>query len=277
MISIGQINKLIVTAETASGYYLLDTETEEEVFLPPALASSKLTIDQEVEVFVYLDARDTIIATTELPNAVVGEYAFMSVKDTTDFGAFMDWGIGKDLLIPGNQQKLKIRKFDEYIVRVCLENETNRIYGTTKLGKYIETSNFEIIRGDKVKMTICQETPLGFKVIIDKSYIGLIYHNEIYSNVVIGQTYDGYVKKLRDDGFVDVTLQPLGVEQLLNSKDKILDFLSKNDGKSNLHDKSSPEDIKDSLGMSKQAFKRTIGMLYKDRKITINNDGIQLT
>lgn len=277
MIEIGKINRLVVAEETSSGYFLTEKDSDEEVFMPPAMAPAIVKINQELDVFVYMDNSGSLLATSEIPDGQVGEYALLKVAEITDFGAFMDWGISKDLLVPGNEQKTKIRQYDQCIVRICIEENTNRIFGTTKLGKFIQNAEFEIKSGEQVKITVCQKTPLGYKVIINKLYIGMIYHNEIFTNVHTGQTYDGIVKKLRNDGLVDAALQAQGVDNLIDAKDKILNLLSSNNGRSPLNDKSSPVEIKKALGISKQSFKRAIGMLYKERKIIISKDGIKLT
>lgn len=218
-----------------------------------------------------------MIATSQIPYACVGEYAFLRVLDVEDFGAFFDWGIEKDLLVPGNEQKIKVRKHEQHLVRVCLEEETNRVYGTTKLGKYIESSEFDFAETDQVGLVPVQKTDLGYKIIINKKFIGMIYDNEIFTNIELGKAYEGVVKKIREDGLVDVALQVQGIKNLDEAKVKILEFLKESGGKSPLNDKSSPEQIKSTLAMSKKTFKSAIGMLYKDRKIQINKDGIVLT
>jgi uncharacterized protein len=279
LIEIGKVQKFKVLKETKSGFYLepIDIDSDEEVFMPPALAPLNLKIDQEIEAFIYLDSTGGMIANSSLPYAQVDEYALMNVIDVQGFGAFLDWGIEKDLLVPGNQQKMKMKKFEEHLVRVCLEEETDRIYGTTKLGKYIESSDFDINEGDSVSLVPAQKTELGYKVIINKKFIGMIYHNEIFSNIRIGQPLQGVVKKIRVDGLVDTALQTQGVQNIREATDKILIFLNQKDGKSELHDKSSPEAIKSQLSMSKKTFKNAIGILYKQRKILIHKTGIELT
>ena len=276
MIDIGKVNDLIVSRETSSGFYLRDPETGDEVFMPPSMAPIKMKMEQEIKAFVYVDTKDMLIATDQIPYAEVGEFALLRVVSTEDFGAFLDWGIEKDLLVPGNEQKIKIRDYEEHLVRICLEEETDRLFGTTKLGKFIESSEFDFSEGDKVELVPVQETDLGYKVIIRKKYIGMIYHNEIYSRVQIGKTYDGFVKKMRADGLVDLALQVQGIKNLVDGKDIVLNMLAEEGGKSNLHDKSPPELIRSRLGMSKKTFKSSIGMLFKERKILINKDGIEL-
>ena len=276
MIEIGQVNTLIVIRETGSGYYLKSQETNDEVFLPGSMAPSDIRLEQEINVFAYLDPNNQLLATTQIPNAVVGEFAVMEVVEVQEFGAFFDWGIDKDLLVPGNEQKVKVRVNESHLVRICLEEGTDRIYGTTKLGKYIEDASFDIFDGDKVKIVPVKETDLGFKVIINKKFIGLIYHTEIFKRLTIGEQYDGYVKKVRIDGLVDCALQIQGIKNLDTSTIRIMEYLVKCGGSSELHDKSSPEAIKSHLGMSKKTFKSALGMLYKRKRIIINKNGIEL-
>lgn len=276
MIKIGEMNNLYVNRETDSGFYLREPNGNDEVFLPPALSDKDLKVDQMVDAFVYIDGRDGLIATTSKPLATVGEYALMEAVNVQDFGAFFDWGIEKDLLVPGNQQKHDVKEGLEYIVRVELEPGTDRVFGTTKLGKYIEQAIFDIKEGDQVKMVIGEETDLGYRVIINKKFIGMIYHSEIFKPVKIGHEVDGFIKKLREDGLVDAALQIQGIKNLDYSKPKIMQYLRANEGKCHLHDKSDPEEIRRVFGMSKKTFKSAIGMLYKDKKIIIKADGIEL-
>ncbi len=276
MIEIGKIDEFVVVRDGISGFYLRKPNSEGEVFMPPSMAPTGLEVNQQIRAFVYLDTKANMVATSKLPSAVVGEYALMKVVDVQEFGAFFDWGIEKDLLVPGNEQKVKVKSDEYYIVRVCLEEESDRIYGTTKIGRYIKNSKCDLHAGNKVSIVPAQKSDLGYRVIINKKFIGMIYSNEIYSDIQVGNNYEGVIKKIRSDGLVDVSLQSLGVKNLVDAKNKIIDMLVKGGGKSNLSDKSSPADIKQMLGMSKKTFKNAIGMLYRERKIVINRDGIEL-
>ena len=277
MIEIGKVNNLLIGRETDSGYYLKDLESEQEVFMPPSMSPIRTKINENLNAFVYLDTQGKLIATSETPYAVVGEYALMTVKETQDFGAFFDWGIDKDLLVPGNEQKVRVKNYEDYIVRVCLEADTNRVYGTTKLGKFIEESEFDIEEDENVSIVPAQKTDLGYRVIINKKFIGMIYDNEIFINIELGQVYQGVIKKIRDDGLLDSALQVQGIQNLVDAKAKILEMLEIRNGSSTIHDKSSPEEIKQVLGMSKKTFKAAIGMLYKDKLIELRKgEGIKL-
>jgi predicted RNA-binding protein (virulence factor B family) len=277
MFEIGKVNHLNVSRENKSGFYLKHEDSIQEIFMPPSMAPMDLKVGDSIEAFVYLDTNGKLIATDQKPYAQVGEYALMRVVDNQDFGAFFDWGIEKDLLVPGNEQKTKVRNFEDYLVRVCLEEETDRVYGTTKLGKYIESSEFVFEVGDKVTINPVQETDLGYRIIINKCFIGMIYHNEIFQKIRINHECEAVVKKLRKDGLVDCALQVQGVKNLIEAKDKILEVLNENNGQSNLNDKSSPDEIKKVFSMSKKTFKSAAGMLYKERKIIISPEGIKIS
>lgn len=276
MLEIGQISKFIVEQDTGSGFYIKDVETDKEVYMPSFMAPMQVSIGDEVDAFVYLDNKGHLIASADLPFACVGEYALLEVVEVQEFGAFFDWGLDKDLLVPGNEQKIKVQKGEFHIVRICLEQGTDRVYGTTKLGKYIEDSSDDLLMNDKVSIKVAQKTELGYRVIVNKTHIGMIYHNEIFETVIIGEIYNAVVKSMRFDGLVDVALQIQGIKNLDEATGKVMDLLRKYNGKCYLNDKSSPAEIKTELGMSKKTFKSAIGMLYKRKRILISKDGIEI-
>lgn len=276
MFNIGKINTLKVIKETSSGYYLGNDEDYGEVFLPPAMALEKLQEGQEVDVFIYVDTKDKLIATMSTPLAQAEEYVLLRCIEVQEFGAFFDLGIEKHLLVPANEQKIKVREDEFHLVRVSIEEGTDRVFGTTKFGKYIENMSFDINEGDEVTVVPVNETDLGFRVIINKKYIGLIYSNEVFSKIELDKEITAYVKKIRDDGFVDVALQIQGIKNLDASKKVILNHLFKQNGSTKLNDKSSPEEIKRLLGMSKKTFKSALGMLYKDKMVKLSKDGTEL-
>ncbi len=276
MIKIGKINQLTVLALELSSYVLEEPTTHETVKMPFNLTVERPEIGSQIDVFVYMDTNNNKVATSALPIAQVGEYALMRVKKVEEFGSFMSWGIQKDLLVPGNEQKIDMQHGEEYLVRVCLEEGTDRVFGSTKLGKFIEDTEFDIHEGDKVKLVPVHKTDLGYKVVVNKKYIGQIYQNEIFQPIRIEEEYFGIVKKIRIDGLIDAALQVQGIKNLDQSQKKILNFLKENDGEFSLHDKSTPEEIKYHLAMSKKTFKNAIGMLYKQKKIIISDTGIKL-
>lgn len=270
------MNELIVHKEDQKGFILNDPISDDTAFLPPISDKIEINIDDRISVFVYLDNDNNMIASIERPYATVGEYALLTAVESLRIGAFFDWGISKDLFVPDNEQRERIYEGDQIIIRACLDERTEKVYGTTKIGKYIKASQFDIKEGDKVSIIPARKEELGYRSIINKKYIGMIYYNEIFKSIKIGEKLQGVVKKIREDGLVDTSLQTQGFQNLVDSKDKILAYLKEGGGESHLHDKSSPQEIKEILGMSKQTFKNTIGMLYRDRKIIITKAGIKL-
>jgi len=276
VINIGKVNTLTVERETNSGFYLRDEESRYEVFIPPSLAEQDLMVGDEVQAFIYPDATGALIATQKLPVAQVGEYALLQAVNVKDFGAFFEWGMDKDLLVPGNEQKDKVQERESHVVRICIEEVTDRIYGSTKLGKFIDASEFDIDTGDKVTITPVEITEIGYRSIINKKFLGMIYNNEIFEPIRVGNTYEGVVKKIREDNLVDAALQVQGFNNILSAKDTVYKYLQDNGGESPLNDKSSPELIYKHLKMSKKTFKSSIGILYKERKIVISPTGIKI-
>lgn len=276
MITIGQINELEVYEITPSSYILRAPDFDIDVTLPAREVKKDLSIGDILEVFVYVDNTDEPIASLKTPYAFVDQYFVARVVETHQFGAFVDWGITKDLLIPDTEQKERMGQDQYYIVRVCLDERTNKIYGTTKIGKYIAASEFDIKENELVRVIPAKKEELGFRCLINEKFIGMIYYNEVFQNIKLGSELSGYVKKIREDGLVDISLQQIGFERLDSTQETILNYHRKNGGKSSLHDKSSPDEIKAALNMSKKSFKSSIGMLYKQKKILIHKDGIEL-
>jgi predicted RNA-binding protein (virulence factor B family) len=276
LIRIGEVNKLVVKDENSSGFVLDHPDDDESIFLPSSQAPQDLYIGDEIDVFVIVDKDGKLLGSTQVPNTIVGEFGFLKVVDTHSFGAFLDWGIQKDLFLPDTEQKERVKLGAKYLVRVCIDMKTEKIYATTKTGKYIKSSEFDIKEGSRVKIVPISKEELGYRCIINKKFIGMIYHNEIYQNIKMGMPLNGVVKKIREDGLVDAALQVQGFKNVVNSKDTIINYLNQHGGKSHLHDKSSPEEIKRILGMSKKTFKSSIGILYKEKLILIKEDGIEL-
>ena len=276
LIKIGEVNELKIMVKNSNGFILSHPLSDDEAFLQKNEQNKTLEVDQRVNVFVYIDNENNLIASMDRPIAIVGEYGFMTAVESLRIGAFFDWGIKKDLFVPDNEQRERIYEGDQLIVRVCKDERTEKVYGTTKIGKFIKASEFDINVGDKVSIVPAKKEELGFRSIINKKYIGMIYYNEIFKKINIGQKLEGVIKKIREDGLIDAALQAQGFQNLVNSKDKIIAHLNENGGNSHLNDKSSPEEIRNILGMSKQTFKKTIGILYKERKIIINKNGIKL-
>ena len=275
MIEIGKKTALLVADETKSGF-TLQSDDGDEVFLPGSMAPKDITIGQSLVVFVYTDTKGSRMATPEVPLAEVDSFAYLRVKDVTDFGAFFDWGISKDLLVPGNQQKVKVQLGEYHLVRICLEPETGRLFGTTKIGAYTETSDIDLKEKEVVDILPFKKTSLGIQVLIEEKYMGMLYHNEVFSKITLGTKTKGIIKNIRPDGLIDVSLQAQGMKNLRDSSKTILEALEKYNGTLPLTDKSDPRDIKYFLGMSKQTFKRAIGMLYREQKILLKKASIDL-
>ncbi len=276
MLEIGKMNRLYVYNENKKNYILRAPNYDVDVELPKSDATELVNQGDILEVFVYVDNNDKEVASLTRPVALLDEFAVVKVVESHQFGAFVDWGLSKDLLVPDTEQKERMGNNRYYIVRVCLDERTNKLYGTTKIGKYIPESQFDIAEGDKIEIIPASYEELGYRSLINRKFIGMIYHNEIFQKIEIGTPVSGVVKKIRNDGLVDAALQVQGFKNIEDSQKVVLEFLRANGGKTSLHDKSSPEEIREKLGMSKKTFKNAIGMLYKERRIVIHKDGIEL-
>ena len=277
MIKIGQYSTLEVVKTLSFGAYL-DAGAYGEVLLPKRYVPHGLEAGDELEVFLYCDSEDRVIATTEKPFATLGEIVGLVVKDVAANGAYMDWGLMKDLFVPFREQDEKMVVGKIYIVKILLDEATDRIYATSKIAKYLsDTADDELKENDEVKILVWKQTDLGYKLIVNDLYIGLIFKNEIFQPIKTGQILRGYVKQIREDGKMDIALQKQGYRnQIPDDTDIILKKLKETNGYLSLTDSSSPDDIYASLGMSKKAFKRAIGSLYKLRKVVLEEKGIRL-
>lgn len=271
---IGKTQTLKISEKNSSGWILTD-ESGEKAFLPKIFIQDDKEIDDEMEAFVYQDD-NKLKATTEIPLAEVGEFAVMSCVQSLPSGAFMDWGIIKDLFIPYKQQKTKIIEGKRYLVHIYIDDELELITGTTKFKRNPQYENLPFQKGDKVDLIMMNESELGWNVVINKKYIGLIYASDVFKKLYPLSEETGYIKEIREDGKIDVSLQPQGFENIDEFKKKILDKLEENYGLLHLSDKSTPEEIKDEVQMSKKNFKKAIGGLYKDKIIDILDDKIKL-
>lgn len=270
---IGKYNLLRVKSQSMIGLYL--TDGENDVLLPKKYVKGHPSVDDEIEVFVYLDNENRPIATTLQPFACVGDFVFMTVKDVNAHGAFLDWGIAKDIFVPYSEQREDLQNGKQYLVHIFIDDYSGRITATTKWGQYIEKdSDLEV--DDEVQILIAEETDLGFKVIIENKFEGLIFKNEIFGEVKPGDIQRAYIKNIRFDKKIDVSLQPIGYHHVEDFKQIILHHLKMNNGILDLGDKSPAESIYSKLKMSKKNFKRTIGGLYKDRVITVGDLEIRL-
>ncbi len=271
---VGKTQLLKIAEKNYSGLFLED-ENHERAFLPKVFAPELAEIGQEIEVFVYQDD-DRLKATTEKPLAEAGEFAVMMCVESLPSGAFMDWGIIKDLFIPYKQQKLKLIEGKRYLVYVYIDEILGLITGTTKFKRNMHYENLPFRNGDKVQLIMMGEGELGWNVIVNKKYIGLIYASDVFKKLYPLSEETGYIKTIREDGKIDVSLQPQGYENIDEFQNIILEKLQNNYGLLYLSDKSSPEEIKQELEMSKKNFKKAIGGLYRDQKIEILEDKIRL-
>lgn len=272
---IGKYNTLNVVAVKDNGVYL-DGDDLGEILLPKRYVPANCIVGTSIDVFLYTDSADRLVATTEKALGQVGEFVSLKVVQVNKMGAFLDWGLPKDLLVPYNQQHSDMEVGKYYLVRIFLDQHTDRVAASSKLDKFIDIWPAEYQQGDKVKLIIGGKTDLGFKAIVNDLHWGLLYDNEIFQPLRIGKKMDGYIKQVREDGRLDLLLTR-GSKNTVNSfADKLLDQLEKNNGFIPLHDKSAPELIQRRLGVSKKTFKATVGNLLKNGKLIIEKEGIRL-
>ncbi len=277
MIKIGEYNELEIVKEVDFGLYL-DGGPYGEILLPKSYTTEDMKVGNDVNVFLYNDSEDRLIATTKQPKVLCGGYACLKVKEIARVGAFLDWGLdGKDLLVPFREQYQEMEAGNSYVVFVYLDEATNRIVGSAKLSRFFKTLNENFEENDEVEICVAQQEARGYRVIINDSYLGMLYSNQVFKTIKIGQVEKGYIKHIRPDGLIDVSLQRQGYRQQIPDACKIiLAKLEQNKGFLPLHDKSAPEDIQAQLAMSKKAFKKAIGYLYKQKMIVLKPKGIQL-
>lgn len=270
----GKTQTLKISEKNNSGWMLSD-ESGETAFLSKVFIREEKEIGDELEVFVYQDD-NKLKATTETPIAEIGEFGVMSCVQSLPAGAFMDWGIIKDLFIPYKQQKTKIIEGKRYLVHLYIDETLDLITGTTKFKRNPQYDDVPFRKGDKVDLIMMNESELGWNVVVNKKFIGLIYASDVYKKLYPLSEEEGYIKAIREDGKLDISLQPEGFENIDEFKQRILNKLEENFGLLHLSDKSSPEDVKEALQMSKKSFKKALGGLYKDKIVDILDDKIRL-
>ena len=273
MLQIGNYNTLRITKLVAFGVYL-DGGEGKEILLPTRYVPKDAKVDDEVQVFIYHDNEGRLIATTLHPKAVVGEFAFMRVKSVNSTGAFLDWGLMKDLLVPFKEQKMAMREGKWYLVYVHLDHLTGRIVASARVEKFL--GNVPPESNQEVNLLVADDTEIGYKVIVNNLHWGMIYHNQVFQRLEKGERLKGYVKGVREDDKLDISLQPLGYQKVDGISQRILEALQMKDGYLPVHDKSDPEEIYSLFRCSKKAFKQAIGSLYKQHRIRIEADGIRL-
>ncbi len=274
MVNIGEYNELEVVKQLEFGIYLRVDDVE--ILMPTKWVPEGTRIGDMLNVFIYRDSDDRLIATTMVPFATANTFAFLEVKDTNATGAFLDWGMQKDLLVPFREQPVKMEPGMSYVVFVYVDEKSNRLVASARLNKYIEGNDIKVMEGDMVDLLIYSETPLGFNAIVNNMYSGLIYKNEIYETIRIGDRVKGFVNRIREDNKIDLRLQKSGFELVDDVKWRILKMMKDEKGFLSLSDNSSPEEIKAKLAISKKAFKKAIGALYKERLIKLTDKGVVL-
>ena len=277
MLRIGQFNYLQIIKEVDFGFYL-DSEDDEwgEILLPFNSAPKDCAVNDWLDVFIYFDSEDRVIATTKRPHVVVGEFNLLRVSAVEKIGAFMDWGLTKDLLVPFGEQKMRLQADRSYVVYAFRDEGSGRIVGSTRLNKFIDKKPAEYEEGQVVELLILRETELGYKAIINDAHSGFLYHNEVFKPVRVGQKLRGYIQKLRADGKIDLSLTLAGYEKVGGIAETILSALARADGFLPLTAKTSPAEISKLFGVSKKNYKKALGALYKKRLVSIDPDGIRL-
>ncbi|MEG3659741.1 hypothetical protein SAMN03080594_102464 [Arenibacter palladensis] len=275
MIALGKYNNLEILRDTTVGLFLGDDEGN-DVLLPNKYVPEEFEIGDYLDVFCYLDHEERIVATTLVPFVTVDQFQLLQVAEVNEYGAFMDWGLEKHLLVPFREQRNKMQEGQWYVVYCYLDEKTDRLVASNKLDKFLSNENLTVQALDEVDLVVTRLTDLGWEVIINHKHKGLVYSNEIFKKVAVGDKLKGYIKNIRPDNKIDVSLQPIGYQSLEPAANLIYEKLVANGGVLNLHDKSDPEDIKRIMQMSKKTFKKGIGALYKERKIEIKPDSIKL-
>jgi predicted RNA-binding protein (virulence factor B family) len=276
MTQLGKSARLRVIKQVPFGVYL-DAHQLGEVLLPTRYVPAGTRVGDAVEVFLYLDSEDLPVATTLKPKAQVGQCAHLRVVSVTGIGAFLDWGLAKDLLVPFGEQRVPMQVGHSYTVYVYLDERTGRIVGSSRLSRFLhETNGDEFVPNQPVQLLICGRTDLGLKAVVDGTHLGLIFKDDALASVKVGQRVKGYIKAIRDDGRIDLSLQPVGQQGRDTLDSRILAFLKAEGGRSTLTDRSSPEAIYQRFGVSKANYKKALGRLYKARLIALDKEQIRL-
>ncbi|CCN34072.1 putative nucleic acid binding protein, YitL type [Vibrio nigripulchritudo SO65] len=276
MIKIGQTNTLEVVRKAEFGLFL-DADDYGTVLLPNKHVPASADLGSEIDVFLYFDSDNQLCATTEMPIAQVGEWGLMKIEGINSTGAFASWGIDKkDLLIPFSEQRARFRPGQEVLVYVYTDKASGRIVGTTKFNKWLDKTPAKYTKNQQVELIIAERSDLGFKAIVNGEHWGMIFRSDVFGKLFIGKRLKGYIKSVREDGKIDLSLQKVGTAKMDDLSNKIIETLEKKDGFLPLNDKSTPEAIFAIFRTSKGTFKKTIGGLYKQGKIVIEKDGIRL-
>ncbi len=274
-LELGHINTLRVDRQTPHGLFLMAGDTN-DVLLPQAYVTEDMVEDTLIDVFLYTDSEDRLIATTKTPKAMLDGFALMEVVDVAPFGAFMDWGLLKDLLVPNMLQKTPFHIGEKRFIKVVYDERTHRLVGSEKLGDFFQRRVQGLKKDQEVEILIIAKTPLGYKCIVEGKYEGLIYHNEIFENIELGASKKAFIKTIRRDGNIDLSLRKSGAKNTTSASEKVLALLKENNGIMPYNYKSDAELIKETFGMSKKDFKRSLTTLQDANKIEIKDTGIYL-
>lgn len=271
MLDLGVKHRLTIDRDTPPGLFL-NSEAGEEVLLPNKYKPSQFEIGDEIEVFVYLDFDERPVATTLEPKVMLDEFAYLTCVDSNDFGAFLDWGLEKHLFVPHMEQAYKMIKGEQYLIFCYLDEQTNRLVASSRVNKFVDNSILTVEHFDEVDLIVTNSTEMGYNVIVNEIHIGLLYKDEVFQELKTGDRLKGVVKKIRPDNKLDVSLQRPGYRGIEPNANKVMEVLqATDDGFLPLHDKSKPEEIYNRVHLSKKAFKKAIGTLYKERQISIEN------
>ncbi len=272
---LGEINTLRIARETGIGLFLVD-ETGNEVLLPKRFAPEVFEIDQDLDVFVYNDSEGRLVCTTQEPDITLNSFALLRCRDATDIGAFMEIGIMKDLFVPKKNQNDLIKPGERHMIYMYEDTLTKRLVGTARINALVKEASEDIMPDDEVDILIWNERDMGWGVIVDNLYQGMVYKNQTFEPIAIGERRTAYVNRVREDGKLDILIQKPGAKNIDESSKAVIDALERNNRFLALTDKSSPEDISTALNMSKKSFKKAIGTLYKQRIISLEKEGIKL-
>jgi len=273
MIELGNYNTLKILRETAVGLFLGDDDVD-DLLLPLKYVPDDFKIGDDINVFCYLDHEERPIATTLKPLIIRNGFGYLRVAEVNEFGAFLDWGLEKHLLVPYREQQTKMIEGESYVVFCYLDEKTFRLVASSRLNKFTKNDEILLNPKDEVDLLVSRQSELGWDVIINNKYKGLVFKSEVFQPMEVGAILKGYVKKIREDNKVDISLKPIGYMGLEPAAKQIFEQLEQADGYIPIHDKSSPEDIQEMFQMSKKTFKKAIGTLYRERKIEIKSDGI---
>lgn len=275
MVEVGKMNRLSIVRDSDFGL-IFDGMQLGEILMPKRYVSKAWKMGEKVEVFVFLDSEDRLTATTQRPKALVGEFALLRCKDASRIGAFLDWGLPKDLFVPFREQRVKMRSGESYLVYLYYDKASGRIVASSKLDKYLNSSRRFYKKGEEVDLMVWQKSDLGYKCIINNERWGMVFFNDVFQALERGQRLRGFIKQVRPDGRIDLCLQKPGYEKVTDLTDVILKHLRDNNGFMPITAKTPPQEINARFGVSKKTYKNAIGALYKKRLITVEDEGIRL-